>query len=133
MPLIETGAFVIVFILAFTTSLVVTPLAIRLSYCIGAVTTPGGRRHESQPMPRLGGLPIFFGFTIAALAAQFLPVPRQDTYEIIRLTGLVLGGAVIFITGLLDDIFEFGWLPQYIGQIVAAAAAVLFLIFIQFF
>src|SRR5262245_3883702 len=99
MSVIEISAFAIVFILAFTTALLVAPLAIRLSYRFGAVTTPGGRRHETQPMPRLGGLAIFVGFTVAALAAQLLPVPRQDAYEIVRLGGLILGGLVIFITG----------------------------------
>jgi UDP-GlcNAc:undecaprenyl-phosphate GlcNAc-1-phosphate transferase len=84
-------------------------------------------------MPRLGGLAVFSGFMVAVLVAQAVFVPRQDTYEVIRLTGLLLGSTLIFLVGLLDDIFEFGWLPQYIGQILAAAIAVLFQIFIEYF
>lgn len=133
MTMLDVGAFLIVFWLAFTLALLLTPPAIWLSHRLGAVTKPGGRRHESAPMPRLGGIPIFVGFVGAALAAQWLPVPRLDDYEIIRLIGLLLGGLVISIFGLLDDIFEFSWLPQYLGQIVAAACAVAFHIFIQYF
>jgi len=88
---------------------------------------------ENRPMPKLGGIAIYAGFTVAVIVAQFLPVPRMDSYEVIRLTGLLLGGAVIIIVGILDDFFNFGWLPQYIGQIIAAAIAVTFQIFIEFF
>lgn len=133
MTVLEIGAFLMVFWLAFTLALLFTPPAIWLSHRLGAVTRPGGRRLEAQPMPRLGGIPIFAGFLGAALAAQWLPVPRFDDAEIIRLVGLLLGGLVIFITGFLDDIFEFSWFPQYIGQILAAALAVAFQIFIEFF
>jgi UDP-GlcNAc:undecaprenyl-phosphate/decaprenyl-phosphate GlcNAc-1-phosphate transferase len=133
MSVLELSAFAIVFLLAFTLALLLTPLAIHLSYRVGAVTTPGGRRHEAQPMPRLGGLPIFGAFTLAVLAAQLMPVPRFDAYEIVRLTGLIAGGSIIFIVGILDDIYEFGWLPQYLGQIAAAGIAIFFQIFIEYF
>lgn len=129
----EISAFLIVLCLAFALTLLLTPLAIWLSHQWGAVTTPGGRRHETQPMPRLGGVAVFLGFTGAALVAQMLPVPRLDSYEIIRFTGLMLGGFIIFMMGILDDVFEFGWLPQAVGQIVAAGVAIAFQIFIQFF
>jgi UDP-GlcNAc:undecaprenyl-phosphate GlcNAc-1-phosphate transferase len=69
---------------------------------------------------------------VAAVAAQFLPIPRLDPYEIIRLIGLLLGGTVIFIVGVLDDIYEFKSLPQFIGQFMAAGIAVVFQIFIQY-
>lgn len=57
-------------------------------------------------MPKLGGLAIFAGFTVAVLIAQFLPVPRLDPYELIRLTGLLLGGCIIIVVGLIDDWLE---------------------------
>lgn len=133
MSVLDISAFLIVFWLAVTLVVLLTPAAIWLSHRLGAVTKPGGRRREASPMPRLGGLPVFIGFAAAALAAQWLPVPRLDDYEIIRFSGLLLGALVISIIGFLDDIFEFSWLPQYIGQILAAACAVAFQIFIEYF
>lgn len=126
-------AFAIIFLLSFSVSLGLVPLARWLSYRLGALSHPGGRRHESEPMPRLGGIAIFGGFMIAVIAAQFLPVPRQDPNEIIRFIGLLLGSIFCFVFWLLDDIFDFNWFKQALGQIIAAAIAILFLIFIEFF
>lgn len=129
----EYLSFVIVFAVAFGVSVALVPLAKWISLHFNIVSNPGGRRREEQPMPRLGGLAIYGGFVAAVLLAQFLPVERQDPNEIIRLTGLLLGSTFCFAFWLLDDIFEFKWLPQYIAQIVAGAIAILFLIFIEFF
>ena len=127
------SAFAIVFLLSFSVSLLTVPVAHWLSFRLGALSTPGGRRHESQPMPRLGGLALFAGFIAAVIAAHFLPVPRQDPNEMIRLAGLILGVVFCFIFWLLDDMFEFSWLPQAIAQVVAALIAVGFKIFIEYF
>jgi len=126
-------AFAIIFLLSFSVSLGLVPIARWLSYRLGAVSHPGGRRHESEPMPRLGGIAIFVAFMIAVIAAQFLPVPHQDPNEIIRLTGLLLGSTFCFVFWLLDDIYDFNWFLQALGQIFVAAIAILFLIFIEFF
>jgi UDP-GlcNAc:undecaprenyl-phosphate GlcNAc-1-phosphate transferase len=67
----------------------------------------------------LGGLAIFIGFSVTVLIAQVLPVPRFDDVEIIRLIGLLLGGALIFLVGLLDDLFELSYFWQFLGQIAA--------------
>lgn len=127
------ATFAIVFLLSFSVSLLTVPIARQLSFRLGAVSTPGGRRHETEPMPRLGGLALFAGFIVAVIASQFLPVPRQDSNEIIRLIGLIVGVIFCFVFWLLDDIFEFGWLPQAIAQIVAASIAISFKIFIEYF
>jgi UDP-GlcNAc:undecaprenyl-phosphate GlcNAc-1-phosphate transferase len=44
----------------------------------------------------------------------------------------LVGGTFCFLFGVLDDIFEFSWLPQYLAQITAASIAVVFQIFIQY-
>jgi UDP-GlcNAc:undecaprenyl-phosphate GlcNAc-1-phosphate transferase len=84
-------------------------------------------------MPKLGSLAIFLGFLVAVIAAQFLPVPRQDPNEIIRLTGLIIGSSFVFLVWLFDDIFEFNWFWQALAQIIAAGISIFFLIFIEFF
>jgi UDP-GlcNAc:undecaprenyl-phosphate GlcNAc-1-phosphate transferase len=125
--------YAIVFFLAFGASLASVPLARWLSYRLGAVSVPGGRRLETEPMPKLGGLAIFVGFIVAVIAAQYLPVPRQDPKEIVRLTGLLIGSSFVFLVWLLDDIFEFNWLSQAIAQVIAGGVSIFFLIFIEFF
>jgi UDP-GlcNAc:undecaprenyl-phosphate GlcNAc-1-phosphate transferase len=48
------------------------------------------------------------------------------------LFGLLLGGTIIFGFGVLDDRFEFGPLPQFVGQAIAASVAIACLIFIEY-
>ena len=129
----DSLAFLIVFVVALATSLTLTPLAILLSHRWNVVSHPGGRRHESAPMPRLGGIAIFGGFIVAILLAQLLPVPRLDPEETVRLTGLILGSVVMFAVGILDDIFDLHYIVQFIGQALAALIAIGFKIFIEMF
>lgn len=126
-------AFVIVFNLALVISLVMIPVAQRLSNRLGVTSIPGGRRQEHMAMPKLGGLAIFVGFTGAALAAQYLPVTRHDPGEVVRLTGLFAGGSVIFLVGIIDDIYDLSYLLAFFAQVCAAGIAIAFQIFIEFF
>jgi UDP-GlcNAc:undecaprenyl-phosphate GlcNAc-1-phosphate transferase len=129
-------AFLLVFGLALSISLALVPFADWLGKRLGAVAKPGGRRvseADHKRVSRLGGIALFGGFTAAVIAAQLLPVPRMDSYEVIRLTGLLIGAVIIFVGGLLDDLFELKALPQFLFQFAAAAVAILFQIFIQYF
>ena len=126
-------AFVIVFNTALAAALLVVPLARRLSFRFGMTSVPGGRRQERIAMPKLGGLAIFVGFTLAIVLAQLLPIERGDPYEIFRLAGLILGGAAIFALGVLDDVIGLNWFQIFLGQIFASAIAIIFQIFIAFF
>ncbi|MBE2184171.1 MAG: undecaprenyl/decaprenyl-phosphate alpha-N-acetylglucosaminyl 1-phosphate transferase [Anaerolineae bacterium] len=132
----ENIAFLLVFSIGLSASLILVPVADWLGHRFDITTKPGGRRineGDQRRVSKLGSIALFGGFIIAALAAQLLPVPRQDPYEIIRLIGLLAGGGVIFIVGLLDDIYEFGAIPQFIGQFAAAGIAIAFQIFIEYF
>lgn len=84
-------------------------------------------------MPKLGGLAIFAGFMVGIFIAQLMPVERVDPNEVIRLTGLILGGTVIWLLGVIDDIFDLSYLPIFAGQALTAAIAIGFQIFIEFF
>jgi UDP-GlcNAc:undecaprenyl-phosphate GlcNAc-1-phosphate transferase len=82
---------------------------------------------------KFGGAAMYIAFTTAVIVAQFLPVVRTDDKEIIRFVGLLVGSAFLFVAGIIDDKRELGPLPQYTAQLLAAAIAVLFLIFIEHF
>lgn len=131
----EYVSFFIVFALALTVSAGLVPVAVALGKRFNIVSRFGGRRTSEgdvRKVSKLGSVALFGGFTVAAVAAQFLPVPRLDGMEIVRLTGLLLGGAVIFIAGLLDDKYDLAPLPQFIAQSVAAGIAIAFQIFIEY-
>ena len=128
---IPAVSFVITFAIAFVLSLGLTPLAGLLGKRLGLVDEPGGRHQHSHAVPRPGGIALYLAFMIAVLIAQKLPVERFDPAEIIRLTGLLMGATFIFLFGLYDDWRELKPLPQFVAQLIAAAIAIAFLIFIE--
>ncbi len=128
--------FLLVFGLALSVTLLLVPLADWLGRRFGVTSRYGGRRQsesDARRVSKLGGIALYGGFVSAVLAAQLLPVPRLDNYEIIRLSGLLIGGTVVFLVGLLDDIFELSPLQQFGGQFLGAAIAIVFQIFIEYF
>jgi UDP-GlcNAc:undecaprenyl-phosphate GlcNAc-1-phosphate transferase len=125
-------SFILTFLVAFTLSLTLTPLAGRLSRRLGITSVPGGRRQHVKAIPKLGGVALYLAFVAAVVLAQFLPVERGDPQESIRLTGLLLGGTVLLIVGLIDDLYELSPLPQFLVQILATVIAIAHLIIIEY-
>ena len=98
-------------------ALISTPVVRSLAVRVGAVDVPkDGRRMHDHPIPRMGGLAIFFGFLLSVLI--FLPLTPQ-------LRGMLMGGVIIVILGIFDDIFALPALPKLLVQIGAALVAVL--------
>jgi UDP-GlcNAc:undecaprenyl-phosphate GlcNAc-1-phosphate transferase len=124
--------FLLVFIVAFVLSLALTPLGERLGQRFGFVAAPGGRRKHAGTKSRLGGVALFVAFMVAAVLAQFLPVEREDTKELTRLVGLLLGSTFIFLVGVWDDKKELSPAPQLIAQFITSLIAIQSLIFIEY-
>lgn len=98
-------------------ALISTPVVRSLAFRVGAVDVPkDARRMHDHPIPRMGGLAIFFGFILSVLI--FLPLTPE-------LRGMLLGSVVIVILGIFDDIFSLPALPKFLVQIMAALIAVL--------
>jgi len=134
--MIEAAAFLTTFALALGVTLLLMPICDRLGRRWGLVAKAGGRRTteaDYRRVSKLGGFGMALGFVIAASAAQILPVPRLDPYEIVRFTGLILGTLLLMFAGLIDDRYELKALPQFIIQSAAATIAIGFQIFIQYF
>lgn len=76
---------------------------------------------------------LFAAFLLAAVVAQWLPVPRQDPKELVRFIGIALGSSFLFVVGLIDDRRELKPGPQYLAQAGAAVIAMSCLVFIERF
>lgn len=104
-------------LVAALVALISTPVIRSLAFRIGAVDVPKDtRRMHDHPIPRMGGLAIFFGFILSVLIFQPLTA---------ELRGMLLGAVVIVILGILDDIFVLPAMPKFFVQIGAALIAVL--------
>ena len=115
--LTSVGLALAALLTASLVALISTPVVRSLAFRVGAVDVPkDSRRMHSHPIPRMGGLAIFFGFILSVLI--FLPLTQE-------LRGMLLGGVVIVILGIFDDIFALPALPKFIVQILAALIAVL--------
>ncbi len=94
-----------------------TPLVKALSVKVGAVDVPkDSRRMHNHPIPRMGGLAIFFGFVVAMLLFVPLDRPKQ---------GMLLGAVIIVVLGMLDDKYALPAKPKFLVQIIAALITVM--------
>jgi len=107
---------VLCFSIAFFVSLASTPLVKVLACKIGAIDVPDGKRRvHKSPIPRLGGLAIFFGFMVAVLA--FAEIDSQTR-------GILIGALLIVAIGILDDIKQLKASIKLLIQIIAAVVVV---------
>ncbi|OUM84170.1 MAG: undecaprenyl-phosphate alpha-N-acetylglucosaminyl 1-phosphate transferase [Bacillus thermozeamaize] len=106
------GFFIALLVTAFT-----TPLVKRLAFFIGAVDRPDSRKVHRKVMPRLGGLAMYFGFTVALL----LLWPGHPSVYV-----LLIGGGIILLVGILDDKFQISPVAKLIGQFLAALVPIIY-------
>ncbi len=91
-----------------------TPLAARLG------ATPREDRWHQRTTPMLGGIGIFAGLLTGfwvAIAADAAPASRE-------LLAILGGCAILFVAGLLDDLFSLGPLPKLVAQLAAAGLVI---------
>ena len=114
--------YVMVLIATIFMAVVLTPLVRFLALRIGAVDNPNARRINKVPMPSAGGLAIFISFAISSLVFLPLIVTRVHFFSTYfeYVVPIVVAGAVIILTGLIDDVRELAPLPKLLGILFAA-------------
>jgi UDP-GlcNAc:undecaprenyl-phosphate GlcNAc-1-phosphate transferase len=100
------------FAIALVIALALTPVIGSLARRIGAVDEPGERRLNTLPIPRLGGLALFFAIFIPSLALLNLTKPQR---------AILLGAAVATAVGAIDDLRGLVWWQKLTGQVLAAS------------
>ena len=101
-----------------------TPAVAGMARRLGAVDLPDERRVHRIPIPRLGGLAMFFGIIVPSLA--FLDLSRP-------VRGLLVGAAIATAVGAIDDFRGLAWWEKLGGQLLAAAIPPIFGIWIDHF
>ncbi|MBQ8004263.1 MAG: undecaprenyl/decaprenyl-phosphate alpha-N-acetylglucosaminyl 1-phosphate transferase, partial [Oscillospiraceae bacterium] len=105
------------FLVSGVLSFILTPVAKRIAHQIGAIDVPKDeRRMHKEPIPRLGGIAVFFAFLVSVI----LLVPID-----LELQGILLGAVVIVVLGVIDDSVSLPAIVKLFVQIAAALIVVL--------
>ncbi len=105
------------FLLASIVTIILIPATVLAARRVGALAQPDADRHlHSSPTPRLGGLALFGGFTVALIV---FGGTVADRWQVVTVT------AVITVAMLVDDILDLPWnakLAIEVGAAILAAA-----------
>ncbi|MDE3086342.1 MAG: undecaprenyl/decaprenyl-phosphate alpha-N-acetylglucosaminyl 1-phosphate transferase [Acidobacteriota bacterium] len=96
----------------------------RLASRLGLVAEPDERRVHRRATPTGGGAAMFVAFLLAMLVASLLPGLQGVFAGSSEPLGLVLGAAIIFAVGLIDDVREMSAPAKMAGQVLAAMVLV---------
>jgi UDP-GlcNAc:undecaprenyl-phosphate GlcNAc-1-phosphate transferase len=126
--------YLLIFLVAFVSTLLLTPVVRILALKIGAVDNPNDRKVHKKPTPRLGGLAIYFGFLLAIFAglgaSNLLNLGLKINHTAIF--GIIISGTILLLLGFLDDLRGVRPSVKFLVQIAAASLAIYFGIEIGF-
>jgi UDP-GlcNAc:undecaprenyl-phosphate/decaprenyl-phosphate GlcNAc-1-phosphate transferase len=108
----------IAFAVALIASLGLTIPVRQLALRYGMVDRPGPRKMHVDPVPLLGGLAIYLGFTLAILFTLHA-IPQQ------QIVGILAGATLVAMVGVLDD---GGFLHHQVKLFIGMPIAALFLL-----
>lgn len=111
-----TKVLLMVFI-TFLFTVFIVPFIKKIAFHIDAVDIPNKRKVHTKPMPRLGGLGIYFGF----LLGYMLFGQHSET-----MNSILIGSFIIVLTGVVDDIKPLKASTKFIGQLIAALIVVFY-------
>ena len=127
MHLVITQAQLWSFFVALALSLVLTPVFMKLGLRLGITDKPAAsaeanidgrrRRVNRKVTPRTGGIAIVVAFIVSVFFFDSLTV---------QLKGILVGGGIVFIGMLLDDMFDIPALLKLLIQSVAAIVVIAF-------
>lgn len=114
-------------ILTFLCCLILTPIVIKMCKKYELVDIPkDNRRVHSKPMPRCGGIAIVIS-TLLGLAVYYFITKNIPSIALNRkFVGFVIGGLLIFIMGLIDDIWNLRPKYKFFFQLAAGIAVYYF-------
>ena len=97
-----THAHVIGTIIAYLIGVCLVPLVISFSKKEGLVDMPNARKIHTKPISRIGGVAIWASTMLTFLCLVFMSYYPYGSL----LSGILLGGSLMFLLGLVDDIYN---------------------------
>jgi UDP-GlcNAc:undecaprenyl-phosphate GlcNAc-1-phosphate transferase len=111
-----------VFYVAFTLSFLFTPLMRSVANYYGIIDQPDQvRKLHSSPVAYLGGVAVFIGWVAGlAMSQVHLPADEIGSPHLQVKFNIVLGGLLILLLGLWDDVKRIPPRHKILGQVIVA-------------
>jgi UDP-GlcNAc:undecaprenyl-phosphate/decaprenyl-phosphate GlcNAc-1-phosphate transferase len=119
--------YVLVILVAAAATYLLCSLARVLAVRVGAVAQVRDRDVHAIPIPYFGGVAMLGGLAISILVAWNLPfLGGEGTSQMFGDVAVVLlGGAVVCLVGVVDDVFELDAITKLAGEVVAAGVVLI--------
>lgn len=109
---------ILITLITFVFTALIMPGMIKIAKHINAIDVPkDNRRVHTKPMPKLGGLGIFFGFLFGYMLFGV---------HSIQMNSILIGSFIIIVTGIIDDINPIRPRYKLLGQICAALSIIFY-------
>lgn len=115
------------FLLPLALSLALTPALRALAIRFGHVDQPTDIKTHKVPTPLFGGAAIFLAFTVTLLLLRFYTSFPTGTLRDLRV--LLMGGTVMFLLGIIDDLYKphgLGFKAKFAVQFAVAVFVVMY-------
>jgi UDP-GlcNAc:undecaprenyl-phosphate GlcNAc-1-phosphate transferase len=99
-----------IFMIALFASLIMVPFLYRWGMEQKMVDLPDERKFHHNAVPRLGGISICMAFLFSLLV--FVDLTRE-------MSGILAGMLIIFVTGMVDDLYGLSPLRKFFGEVCA--------------
>ena len=93
------------------------PIVKKIAIHVNALDIPNERKVHKKPMPRLGGLAIFFAFLLGYICFGDMTM---------QMNSILIGSFIILLTGIIDDINPLSAKDKLIGQVLSALVIVFY-------
>jgi UDP-GlcNAc:undecaprenyl-phosphate/decaprenyl-phosphate GlcNAc-1-phosphate transferase len=114
--------FIVACLATFLLTYIATPLVKKFAIKIGAVDKPNERKVHEKIMPRMGGVAIYLSISIVyLLVVQFTDLVGSNLGY-----AILIGGFIIVLTGVFDDLIELSPNFKLLGQLLGSVVAILF-------
>ncbi len=119
MEFLTINGYNIIFIvvIAFLVSAALVPAVKKIAFHVNAYDEPNARKVHQKAMPALGGLAIFGSFMIGYMLFAY----KND-----QMLSILMGGFIMILTGMIDDIKPIRARYKLVGQTIAASIVVLY-------
>jgi UDP-GlcNAc:undecaprenyl-phosphate GlcNAc-1-phosphate transferase len=109
------GRWAYILVMSSLVSFGLTPIVIRLAYVLGVLDFPASRKVHAEPTPLLGGLAVYTAFGVSILANSILDG---------QVVAIMLGGTLLVLVGIVDDIRPVPAGIKLMAQLVAVAVVI---------